>query len=99
VNRLYNVIQEDAALAKDIRVIGIAVANNQKQIDAYRKQFKVAFPMFPDEEGVIYTALKQPSVPTMVVATTGGKVLMSHGGEIKDFDGLLKELREIHKKQ
>jgi len=35
----------------------------------------------------------------MVATTPGGKVLWSHGGLIKDFDGLLKELREIQKKQ
>ena len=31
--------------------------------------------------------------------STEVKVLMSHEGLIKDFDGLLKELREIQKKQ
>ena len=99
VNRLYNVIQGDAVLAKDIRFIGIAIGNDKKQVDAYKAQFRVALPVFPDKEGQIYVAAGKPDVPTMVVTTPGGKVLMSHMGEIKDFDGLLKELREIQKKQ
>jgi hypothetical protein len=99
VNRLYNVIQGDAVLAKDIKVIGIAMGNDKKQVDAYKTQFKTAFPIFPDKEGTIYAAAGKPNTPTMVVTTPGGKVLMSHGGLIKDFDGLLKELREIQKKQ
>jgi hypothetical protein len=99
VNRLYNVIQGDAVLAKDIKVIGIAMGNDKKQVDAFKTQFKTAFPIFADKEGVIYVAAGKPNTPTMVATTPGGKVLWSHGGLIKDFDGLLKELREIQKKQ
>ena len=99
VNRFYNVIQGDPVLAKDVKLIGIAMGNDQKQIDAFKTQFKTAFPIFPDKEGVIYVAVGKPDTPTMVMTTPGGKVLMSHGGLIKDFDGLLKELRDIQKKQ
>jgi len=99
VNRFYNVIQGDPVLAKDVKLIGIAMGNDQKQIDAFKTQFKTAFPIFPDKEGEIYVAVGKPDTPTMVMTTPGGKVLMSHGGLIKDFDGLLKELRDIQKKQ
>ena len=99
MNRLYNAVQGDAVLAKDIKIIGIAIGNDKKQVDAYKTQFKAAFPIFPDKEGTIYVAAGKPNTPTMVVTTTGGKVLWSHGGLIKDFDALLKELREIQKKQ
>jgi hypothetical protein len=99
VNRLYNAIQGDAVLAKDIKVIAIAMGNDKKQADAFKTQFKTAFPIFPDKEGVIYVAVGKPGTPTMVVTTPGGKVLWSHGGIIKDFDATLKEIREIQKKQ
>ncbi len=99
MNRLYNAIQGDAVLAKDIKLIGIAMGNDKKQVDAYKAQFKSAFPIFPDKEGAIYMAAGKPGTPTMVVTTPGGKVLMSHGGLIKDFDAFLKDLRELQKKQ
>jgi hypothetical protein len=35
----------------------------------------------------------------MIVTTPAGKVLMTHAGVIKDFDALLKEIRDLHKKQ
>ena len=35
----------------------------------------------------------------MVLVSHNGKVLWSHSGVIQDFDGLLKDLRENHKKQ
>jgi hypothetical protein len=36
---------------------------------------------------------------TMVLVTQSDKMLTSHNGVIRDFDGLLKDLRENHKKQ
>jgi hypothetical protein len=99
VNRLYNVIQGDPVLAKDVKLMGIAFGNDQKQVDAFKTQFRAAYPIFPDKEGDVYLAVEKPSTPTMIMTTPGGKVLMSHGGLITDFDGLLKELREIQKKQ
>jgi len=99
LNRLYKVIQEDPALAKDLKIIGICIGNNKTQVDAYKKNFKVPFPIFPDEELAIAASVEVMATPTMVLVTNDGKVLTSHSGVIQDFDGLLKELREIQKKQ
>jgi peroxiredoxin len=99
VNRLYNVVQKDAALAKDVKIIGIAIGNGKSETDAYKKSFKVPFPLFPDENLAIAQAVGVMETPTMVLTTPSGKVLWSHGGVIQDFDGLLKVLRENHKKQ
>jgi peroxiredoxin len=99
VNRLYHVIQKDAALAKDVKIIGICIGNDKTQIDAFKKGFKVPFPLFPDENLAIAQAVGVMETPTMVLVTHSGKVLTSHSGVIRDFDGLLKDLRENHKKQ
>jgi peroxiredoxin len=99
LNRLYNVVQKDAALAKDVKIIGIAIGNGKSETDAYKKSFKVPFPLFPDENLAIAQAVGVMETPTMVLVTHSGKVLTSHSGVIKDFDGFLRELREIHKKQ
>ena len=99
MNSLYNVIQGDPVLAKDVKLMGIAFGNDQKQIDGFRTQFRAAYPIFPDKEGDIYVIVGKPDTPTMIMTTPGGKILFSHGGLITDFDGLLKELRDIQKKQ
>ena len=99
VNRLYSVIQEDAALKKDIKLIGIGVGNTPKQLEAFKTKFRVQFPLLPDQKGEILMALGTPGTPAMIVATPAGKVLTTHAGVIKDFDALLQEIREIHKKQ
>jgi len=100
VNRLYKAIQDDARLSKDVKLIGIAVGNNKKQADAFRKTYKVPFPVFLDEEYAITGPLGGVDVPTMLVlAAADGKVLACHVGVITDFDAVLKELRELSKKQ
>ena len=99
LNRLYQVIRNDADLVGGVKIIGICVGNDKTQIDAFKKSFKVSFPLIPDENLAIAPALKVMETPTMVLVTHSGKVLWSHSGEIKDLDGLLKDLRENLKKQ
>jgi hypothetical protein len=92
-------IQEDPVLAKDIKVLIISVADDKKRSDDFKAKFKLLFPIFPDEKGEIYFALKQPVIPSLMLTTTGGKVLMNHNGLLDDFDGIAKKIREIHKEQ
>ena len=83
----------------DVKFIGIAIATEKPQLEAYMKNFKVPFPMFLDDTSAISASMEGVETPTtMLIATGSGKVLASHVGVITDFDGFLKELRAIHKK-
>jgi hypothetical protein len=93
------VIEGDAGLAKDIKMIGIGIVDSQKRVEAFKTTFRVPFPLFPDEKGDIFMLVGHPSTPTTIITTPEGKVLMSHVGFIDDFDGFLKQIREIDKKQ
>lgn len=99
VNRLYNTIQEDDALKKDVKLFGLGVGNSPKQLEAFRKTQRVQFPLIADQKGEIWSSLQKPGTPTMIIATPSGKVLTSHTGLIKDFDAFLKEIRDLHQKQ
>ena len=80
-------------------MMAVAAGNDNKQIAVYKKQFRVSFPILPDQKGDAFTALAVPGTPYMIVTNKEGKVLFSHGGVITDFDQTLKEIREIHKQQ
>jgi len=98
MNKLYKMLQEDAVLS-EVKLIGIAVASEKPQLDAYRKNFKVQFPIFMDETFAISASMDGVATPTtMIISTKDGKVLASHVGVIKDFDGFVKELRASVKK-
>jgi len=92
-------IKEDSSLNSDIRVFGVAVGDELKQITAFKKQFRVFFPVVPDTDGDVYGDLGIPGVPYTVVTNKEGKVLMTHSGVIEDLDKMLKEIRELHKQQ
>jgi peroxiredoxin len=99
VNRLYQAIQKEVALVKDVKIIGICIGNDKTQTGAFKQSFKVPFPLFPDEDLAIANAVGELRTPTMVLVTQSGKVLWSHSGVNRDFDGLLKVLRDNLKKR
>jgi len=93
------VIQEDAALKQDIKLIGLGIGNTPKQLEAFKTKYRAKYPLIPDQTGETHSALGGPATPAMIVTTPAGKVLMTHAGVIKDFDALLQEIRDLHKKQ
>jgi hypothetical protein len=93
------VVQEDPSLSKDVKILGIAIGNDKAQVDAFKKNSKAPFPIFPDDKLAIAEVVELSGTPTMVLVSTNGTTLSCHRGPIKDFDGFLKELREIHKTQ
>jgi len=98
VNKLYKVVQEDSSL-RDVKFMGVAIGSEKSEVDAFRKNFKVPFPIFIDENFAISAAVGGADTPTtMVLGTSNGKVYASLVGVIKEFDGFLKELIAIHKK-
>jgi peroxiredoxin len=99
LNKLYKVIQQDAALSKDVKIIGVAIGNSKTELDAFKKNSKTPFPIFLDENLAIAEVVELAGTPTMVLVSKKGETLLCHRGTIKDFDGFLKELREIHKTQ
>ncbi len=101
VNRIYNVIKEDKNLSKDIKIIGIALESQPKDLEVYKKTFKVEFPLFPDPKREIKDKVKEkvPFVPLLALLDKNSKVLMSHVGAISNFDALLAEIRKVSKAQ
>ena len=86
-------------MKKDIKVIGVALTNNQKEVDIYRKTFRVKFPLFADPEKAIADKTGIKDIPLTVLVDKNGKVLVSHLGVTEKMDAFMKEIREHHKKQ
>jgi len=69
-------------------------------VEAYKKKFKVAYPILLDEDCAISAAMDGvPTPTTMIIATENGKVLFSQTGVIPDADRFLKQLKALHKKK
>ena len=99
MNNIYKTIQGDSHLA-DVKVIAIAVGNEKAEVEAYKKKFKMPFPVLLDEDFAISASMEGvPTPTTMIVSTENGKVLFSHTGVIQDPDRFLKQLKALHKKK
>jgi len=98
-NKLYKVIADDSTLGNDIKVLGIGVGSKSKHVTAYKKKFRVQFPLIPDRKKVVFKELGSPGYPFTILADSNGKVLLTHGGLIDDVDAFLLEIRKIHEQQ
>jgi peroxiredoxin len=97
LNRLYNIIQNDADLKSDIRFIAIAAGNDEKQIRMFADQYGIRFPIFADPKDAVYYRLGAVGPPGLIITESAGTVRYLHEGVIKDFDGLLETIRDIHR--
>jgi peroxiredoxin len=94
VNRVYNLFKEDKKQGKDIKIIAIGIEAQPENLAAYKKAFKVEFPLFSDPKKEIQKKLKVEAVPLTVLLDKKGKVLMSHSGVIEDFDAFVSEVKK-----
>jgi thiol-disulfide isomerase/thioredoxin len=97
MNRVYNIIENDADLKPDIKLIGIAAGNDAFQIEPFVKEFKIKYPVFPDPDNKIHELLGGAGPPGVILADIHGKVLFVHEGLLGDIDFLLEKIRESHK--
>lgn len=99
VNQLFNIISNDSELNPHTKMLGIAVGNDAKMVDAYKKTYKVKFPIVADPKEEISTRLGSMATPTIIVADGKGMVLFIHSGVIDDLDMILDVIRTFVSQQ
>jgi peroxiredoxin len=96
-NKIYKVIRQDPELNKDIKMIGIGTGNTQKEVEAFKTNLRVPFPLFTDLDFKIHKKIGEPRTPFTILTTNKGKVLLIHSGVVEDTDefiGKIKKIRE-----
>jgi peroxiredoxin len=97
MNRVFSIIENNADLKSDIKLIGIAAGNDVNQIEPFAKEFKIKFPLFPDPDNKIHELLGGVGPPGVILSDMNGKVLFVHEGVVEDIDFLLEKIQEVHK--
>ena len=95
-NKIYKVIRQDPALNKDIKMIGIGTGNNQREIEAFKTNLRVPFPLFTDLDFKIHKKIGEPRTPFTILTTNKGKVLLIHSGVVEDTDEFIGKIKKIH---
>jgi peroxiredoxin len=99
VNELYQIITRRADIKDKVKIIGIGAGNTPFEVDVFRTQYNIQFPLFSDESFTVHKAVGEVRTPHFFVmknnADGSGKLVYSKVGSIQDpgqfLDMILKE--------
>lgn len=66
VNNLYRNIQERADLKDKIKIIGIGIGDNLNEINLFKQEYQVTFPLIPDQNSDIGNTFGVEGTPTFI---------------------------------
>ena len=85
-NLLFKTIEQNPELRQKIKILGIGLRDSLSEVNQFKKDYDVPFPLFPDEDLSISERLEIKGTPTMIgvhSSENGGvKILFSKVGSI-----------------
>ena len=99
-NELYNLIQNDPETKGRIKMIGIAVGNEDREIKDFRDKYNVRFPVLPDQYFEMHRAVGQSRTPFTIYVRQdpsghAGTVMETHLGPNRHYRKLFVDLRRL----
>jgi len=68
VNELYEAIQASGH-GDELKVLGVGAGNSQFEVDFFRDQYQIPFPLFPDPGFAIHCVVGEVSTPFFILVT------------------------------
>ena len=99
LNDVFDAIGKDAKSNGKIKIFGIAIGNNMREVESYKADYKVRFPILTDFDFAVHDILGKPRVPyTMYVKKTAkGKIVVDiHHGVLDSAETVLKKVRSLN---
>jgi len=98
LNELYQIINKREDLKNKIRIIGVGAGNNPFEVDVFRNQYNIQFPLFSDESYSVHKSVGEVRTPYFfVIKNTGDKkntLIYSKVGSIQDPKQFLDKILE-----
>lgn len=96
---VYNSIQADPGLSYKVKMIGIGAGNSRHQLEVFREETGVQFPLVPDADFVAYDAVGSPKTPFTLLLRKdkdGKRIVASaHRGVIYSDKGFVEEIKAV----
>ena len=88
VNELYRTIDKDPSLRDKIKMIGIGAGNTAFEVDIFKNQYGIPFPLFDDPSFTVHKKLGEVRTPYFFVlrmnADGASRIIYSKVGTIED---------------
>ena len=101
MNQVFALVEKDPQLKGKIKFLGIGAGNNQREVDSFRAEKQVPFPIVPDPKFLAYETIGDPGATpfTLLIRKTdsGHLVAQTKVGLNKDPDRILKEINDALK--
>ncbi len=97
-NQLYSTIERDPALKGKVKIIGVAAGNNPIEVETFKKEYNVLFPLISDFKFDAHAAVGSPRTPFTIWvrkdAQGKGIVVSTHLG-LMDLKGAIDETKVV----
>lgn len=99
VNRFYGLIENNPRLKGKIKILGIGVGNTQYEVAAFKKKYKVVFPLIPDADFKIHEIVGEVRTPYFMAVKLNSpkklEVVYSKLGAHEDVEAFLAEIIKL----
>jgi hypothetical protein len=97
LNKVSSMVQEDPDLKGRVKFIAIGTGNNQREVDSFRQEMQIPFPIVPDPQYGAYEAIGEPGVTPFTIilrrANSRHIAVLSKAGFIREPEIILKNLK------
>lgn len=98
LNQLYSALEKDSTSRSKVKMVAIAVGNNQREVSEFRKTEQIVFPTLPDPKFAIYerlaNSMRAPYTVLLKKGENGDVIIVSyHKGLIRSYESFMQEIK------
>jgi peroxiredoxin len=98
MNQVFEMTGKDPQLRGKVKFLAVAAGNNQNEVDSFKAEKKIPFPMVPDPKFQAYEAIGDPGATpfTLFIRKTDSGVIVARAkvGLTKDPEVFLREMQD-----